>query len=126
MRLTGHLRRIGMAVVATVAVACADLKDIVTLASEIQSEYKIPANVSVNNGTHLQITFRNAPLEAMKLDSAGRATFARGVAAFAKAHYPKSGQLDDITIGFASVRQTGPLTVTRTDSPYSFRASDLP
>ena len=40
------------------------------LANAIQTEYKIPASVTVNNGSHLRIMFQNAPLEAMKLDSA--------------------------------------------------------
>lgn len=126
MRLGTRLSRIGTVVLAANAVACADLRDVVALASAIQTEYKVPANVSVNNASHLRITFQNAPLDRMKLDSAGRATFAREVATFAKAHYSKAGQLDDITIAFASVKQTGLLTVTRTDAPYSFRARDLP
>lgn len=70
--------------------------------------------------------FQNAPLEAMKLDSAGRDTFARDVATFAKAHYPKAEVLDDISVAFASVSQTGPLTVTKPGAPYSFRPRDLP
>ena len=126
MRFGMRLRRIGAVLAAAAAVACADLKDITALAGAIQTEYKTPANVSVNNGSHLRITFQNAPLAAMKMDSAGRATFARQVATFAKAHYPKAGQLDDISVAFANVTQAGPLTVTRTDAPYSFRPGELP
>ena len=108
------------------AMACADLEDISAFAADLQAEYNLPANVNLNNGSHLAITFQNVPEERLKLDSAGKAAFARGVATFAKAHYNGASHLQDVTVRFATVSSTGPLTITRNDAPYSFTMSELP
>lgn len=107
------------------AVACADLKALMDVASAIQDKYHMPASINVNNGTHMAITFQNADVASMKLDSAGMYDFARGVAAFAKAHYAKGSELEAVSVGFATVSSTGPITVTRRDAPYEFRAAEL-
>jgi len=108
------------------AVGCADLKDIMAVAGAVEKQYHMPVNVNLNNHSHLAITFQNASLESMKLDSTGVDGFARNVASFAKAHYAKRAELEDVSVVFARVSSTGPLTVTRTDAPYVFKASELP
>lgn len=105
--------------------ACADLKEILALSAALQEQYHAPANVSINNGSHLVVTFQNLPQESLKADSVGKERFARDVATFAKTHYRDSAKLDDITIVFASVKSTGAITITRSDAPYSFATRDL-
>jgi hypothetical protein len=108
------------------AVACADLKDIMAVSKAVQDRYHMPANVNLNNRSHLTITFQNAPVASMKLDSAGLEEFARGVAAFAKSHYPKASELEDVTVTFATVSDNGPITITKTDAPHRYAVRDLP
>jgi hypothetical protein len=92
----------------------------------LKKEYHVPANVNLNNRTHLSITFQSPPAAVAKGDEAAREWVAREAATFAKQHYLEAGQLDDITITFANVSNYGPVTVTRTDTPFSFRVRDLP
>jgi hypothetical protein len=119
-----HSRYVALAILLT-ASACGDLKDIMAVSTAVQEHYHMPASINLNNGSHLAITFQNASVQSLKLDSAGLDGFARGVAAFAKAHYAKAPQLEDVTVAFATVSSTGPLTVTRTEAPYRYRASEL-
>lgn len=118
------LRFLAVVLAATTVASCADLKDIVTLASQLQERYHVDANVKVTNGSHLYIDVQNAAAAA-KLDSTGKAELARDIAAFAKAHYPRGGQLEDVSVAFSSVSHTGPITVARFGTPYSFAASEL-
>jgi hypothetical protein len=105
--------------------ACGDVKSVMALSSALQTQYHLPANVRINNGSHLAITFQNAD-RTLKLDSLGRASFARDVAAFAKAHYSKASSLTDVTVAFANVSSTGPVTITRGEGQYVFQSSELP
>ena len=118
--------RVFLALTILLAGACADLQDLMTLSSSIREHYGAAANVNLTNHSHLRITFQNLPEGALKVDSTGRGQFARDVAAFAKAHYPKAAELEDVTIAFATVKSTGPITITHTDAPYSFAVRDLP
>lgn len=108
------------------AVACDDLRDVMAVSSAVQERYHMAANVRLNNNSHLAVVFQNAPVASMKLDSAGLEEFARGVAAFAKAHYPKAKQLEDVTVAFATVSDNGPITITKTDTPHRYLANELP
>jgi hypothetical protein len=118
------LRFIAIAAVLTLG-ACVDLKEIMALSAALQEQYHAPANVSINNRSHLVVTFQNLPQESLKADSAGKERFARDVALFAKSHYRDSAKLDDITIVFANVKSAGAITITRSDAPYSFATRDL-
>ena len=109
-----------------VVTGCGDLRDITTVAEAIQAQYHVPASIRIGSGGHLAITFQVAPTGTHGPDSATTAEFAHGVAAFAKAHYPKAAQLEDVTVQFATVSRSGPLTVTRTAAPYVFPAGELP
>jgi Mg2+ and Co2+ transporter CorA len=119
-----RLRRFIAIVAAVLATGCADLKEIVNLAVAIQEQFKAPANVNIINGSHMMITFRNAP-QAAKSDNTDRAAIAREVARFATTHYTKAAQLEDITIAFAEVSSNGAVTVTRTERPYTFPIREL-
>lgn len=122
------MRRIAtlVAIVALAALGCADLKSLAALSTALGQEYHAQPSVSLNNGTHLRITFRNVPDVTSGPESGTREQFARNVAVFAKGHYATAASLDDITIAFAQVSTTGPLTVTRTDAPITFRIAELP
>lgn len=106
--------------------ACADMKALFALSSALQRQYGVAATVTLSNDSHLVITFQEPPPAMAKADSAGRAQVAESIAAFAKAHYPGAGQLEDVTVAFAHVRTMGPLTITQRDAPYSFAVHDLP
>jgi hypothetical protein len=107
-----------------VTLACVDMKAIMALAEAIQGEYHMPVNVNVNNGSHLTVTFPTDALAELKLSDEGRANFARSVARFAVSHY-QGEPLSDVRIAFQTVSNTGPITVTRTDAPFTFTASEL-
>ena len=107
-----------------VTFACVDMKAIMGLADALQTEYHMPVNVNVNNGSHLTVTFPKDAVAQLKLSDEGRADFARGVARFAVSHYHGEA-LSDVQIAFQSVSNTGPITVTRTDAPFRFTADEL-
>jgi hypothetical protein len=111
---------------AAAVIGCSDFKAMFALSAALQKEYHVPANVNLNNRTHLSITLQNLPAGLLDGDDSSRQRFARELATFAKSHYAESSRLDDITIAFANVRGYGPVTVTRTDAPFSFRIRELP
>jgi hypothetical protein len=82
--------------------------------------------VKLSNDTHLILTFQRSPAALEKADSAGRAQFAEDVATFAKGQYPRAARLQDVTIAFSNVTSMGPITITHSDAPYTFRMEDLP
>lgn len=122
------MRRIAtlVTIVALAASGCADLKNLATLSTALGQEYHTQPSVSINNGTHLRITFQNVSDSTSGPGAGTKEQFARSVAVFAKRHYPTAASLDDITIAFARVSTAGPLTVTRTDAPFTFRMGELP
>jgi hypothetical protein len=93
------------------------LQDLNTLSDALEQQYHSRPAVTLNNGSHLRITFQNVPAGAFIPES---------VATFAKAHYPHADSLSDITIAYTQVTTTGPLTVTRTDQPSTFLVRNLP
>ena len=110
---------------AGLAVGCAGVRDAATFADAVEARFHVPASVFINNGTHLRVTFRNAPA-AVIADSTRRAAFAREVAVFAKHAYPHPETLADVTVAFAAVRSAGPVTLTQTDAPYRWTLAELP
>jgi hypothetical protein len=111
---------------AVVTVGCADIRDLGSLSGQLAQEFHAPASLNLSNGSHLRITFQNLPPGMYASADSGRQQFARDVARFAKAHYAKASQLQDITIAFTQVTNAGPVSVTRSDAPYSFPVRDLP
>ena len=109
-------RQIVAVAAVVMAGGCAELKDLTALSSALEKQYHVRASVDLNNGSHLRITYENVPTGAFAPES---------VARFAKGHYHHAERLEDITIAFAQVARTGPLTVTRTDAPSKFSVRDL-
>lgn len=108
------------------AAGCADLRGLASLSAGLRSQYGLPANVNLNNGSHLRITFQNLPPDKVPDDSSARAQFAHDVAAFARHHYPDASRLDDISVAFATVSKTGPVTISKVDGSYDFPVKSLP
>ena len=108
-----------------VMLACADLKAVMALSEAIQAEYHMQPHVEIFNGSHLTLTFEKDAIAELKLSDEDRASFARKVAGFALSHYRSGTALEDVTISFQSVSSAGPITVTRTDAPFTFTASEL-
>jgi hypothetical protein len=121
-----RLKRLFVLLVAMCSVACADVKALMSLSAALHSEYHMEAKVNLKNSSHLTITFPAESIEALKLDSAGRAGFARDVATFAKGHYQQAARLEDVSIAFASETKFAGAELTRTETPYTFRAGELP
>src|SRR3954447_8740827 len=114
-----------VALLASFGVGCSDVKDLLAFNNALQAEYGTPADIKLS-GTHLTITFQNAPKSMLTPDSAGLSSTARDVAIFTKRRYPKASQLEDVTIAFATVNGLGPIRVTRTDAPHTFPLRELP
>ena len=106
---------------------CSDVKDLLAFNRALQAQYAVPATIDLTGrGTHLKITFQNAPKSMLTADSTGLSSFRRDVAIFTKRHYPKASKLQDVTIGFETVNDFGPITVKRMDAPSTFRLRELP
>lgn len=111
--------------VVLVAMGCADMKAVLALAADLQKEYHVQAAVNISNATDLTITFPQAAIDEMELDSAEHRAFARRVAMFAKAHYVNAAELERIRVTSSQTSSSGPLTITRTQTPYSFEVREL-
>lgn len=111
--------------VALFALGCADLKALSQLSADLHREYHVVVGLSISNGTTFTITFPQTTIDEMKLDSAGSAAFARGVAQFANTHYANSGTLRYINVTSAEITSDGMMTVTRTQPPYTFAVREL-
>jgi hypothetical protein len=106
------------------ALACGALKDMLALQRGLSHEFGTDAiSVNVNNGAVLTVLFTNS--DAATLASPDRAAFARRVAEYVRDHYAEYGGLARINVGFSRVRQTGVVTVTNNDVPYSFTTQEL-
>lgn len=103
--------------------AVADLGELATLSGALSDRYGAPAHVNVHNGTHLTITFQNAP--AAELGPAEREAFAREVAEFTRTTYSRAHELAEIRVGFSETSGVGPVRVTRTEAPYHWSIAEL-
>jgi len=121
MRLT----RVLAALLSLATLACVDLRAVMDLAKAMQAEYHMPVNVAINNESHLTITIPMEAVAELKLSDEDRADFARRVARFAASHYRSETPLTDVRIVFESASSIGMVTVTRSDTPYTFLASEL-
>lgn len=54
-----------------------------------------------------------------------RQALARDVAVFVRDHYPGYTRLESVSVGFATRRKAGILTVTQSEVPYTFTTTDL-
>ena len=116
-------RRVMIALVAAAALACADLKDLMSLQQGLAAEFQTPAvSVNLSNTAYLTVVFSNSAIADSS--EAAQSVFARHVAEYVRDHYPHYDQLQSIQVGFASVKGVG-ITFTSTRIPYRFAPSDL-
>ena len=106
--------------------ACFDmsaLADLQVVASAIGQRYGQAANINLTSSGELTITFQNSPFA--ELPAMERDTLAREVAAFAFASYPGRENLTSVSVGFQSVHGVAGFTVSRSQVPYTWSASEL-
>jgi hypothetical protein len=109
---------------AALVAGCAELGGIMRLQQELVREFASPeVNVNLTTSGQLTVVFQNSPLG--DLDSVPQAKIARQVAEFVRDHYVAYAQLNMINVGFGTRRGAGPVTVTNTRVPYSYRTADL-
>lgn len=118
-----HTRLLAASIV--LLAGCADLKDLAVVSHAIESRYHTPAVVFLGSRSHLVVTLRNAP-PALTADSAQQVAFAREVARLAKHTYPHPEALADVSVRFAAVRSSGPVTRTRVNAPPKWTSAELP
>jgi hypothetical protein len=106
------------------ALACGDLREIISLQQGLTHEFHTGAiNVNINNSVHLTVMFSNSA--AGELPDSEQATFARHVAEYVRDHYAGYDHLETINIGFAKVTGGGPIKFTSSRVPYTFTHQDL-
>jgi len=117
------IARVGLLLGLT-AIACADLRDIMSLQQGLSKEFPNNAiGVNVNNEAYLTVTFTNSP--AAQLPDSEQALLARHVAEFVRDHYAEYARLQEINVGFSTVTGSGSFHFTRTNVPYHFTPKDL-
>ncbi len=103
--------------------ACADFKDLIALQRGLMAEFPTAViNVNLTND-HLSVLFQDST--TANLAEVERAAFARRVAEFVRDHYAGYDKLANVSIGFSQTKRLGPLTSTRTETPYSFPHAEL-
>jgi len=118
--------RVAIALTFLALPACAvydAVKDLVTLSSAISKEFGSQADVNVSAGKRLTVTLKNS--DAANLPAADREHFARLVALFAVAHYPKIDSVDTVAVGFKSERGALGVKVTTSSTPYAWTVREL-
>jgi hypothetical protein len=106
--------------------ACAASNDLRGVAKAVEKEYHTPARVSLPDSTRLAVTFDGVPDQAWELDSAGKVAFARTVAGYARAHYPKRSEVTNVMVVFAARSGGGLVVATEGNGPFQFTAGELP
>jgi len=103
--------------------ACADFKDLIALQRGLMAEFpNTTIHVNLTND-HLSVVLEDSTTS--NLPATERAPFARRVAEFVRDHYASYDKVADISIGFSQTKRLGPLTSTRTETPYSFSHAEL-
>lgn len=116
---------LGLTAVLLVAagVGCGDLKDLFVLQQGLAGEFH-SSTINVNlSSTRLTVIFQNS--RVADLPEADRAMVARRVAEYVRGHYPAEKRLESIDVGFTSVRGGGGFSISTSNVPYRFAASDL-
>ena len=123
LRVCRH-RLFGLIALLGPLVACADLKDMLSLQHSLAQQFQTEAiSININNSVNMTILFSNSPV-AQSSDSE-QSVFARRVGEFVRDHYPKYDALQTIAVGFSSVRGTGAFHITNTRVPFRFTPQDL-
>jgi hypothetical protein len=122
-RLSHRLSRTFVVGVASLlfAAGCRDIVELLRLSVGVKKEFGQQARVELFNRRHLIIRLENSPL-------AGRpdeAKVARRVAEFARDHFPRYRQLDDVQVVFEARRHYGPVGYARGTRGYTFTRAEL-
>lgn len=121
-----HLKAVIGALLTLTLAACgevAELKDILALSQAIAARYEIAPSINVSNGKVLTVTFENS--KYAELPAAEREQFAREVAQFTYASFPRRDSIATIRIGFRAVKGAAGFSVTRSEVPYSWPVAEL-
>lgn len=101
----------------------ASLKDLQSLQTALTQKFGEQTTVNISNNSYLLITFVNS--KSVSADSAERAEFAHGVAQFAFEQYARRDSLESIGVRFSTVRGGAGVSITHSDAPYSWKATEL-
>ncbi len=106
------------------SLACGDLREIISLQQGLAREFHDPGvNINLNNAVHLTVLFADSSRAA--LPDSDRAAFAFRVAEYVRDHYARYDTLQTISVGFATVKQTGPITFKNSRVLYRINPHDL-
>ena len=98
------------------------LGTLMTLDTAMVARFGQSVNLNAGNSA-LTVQFVNSAFAS--LPEAARADTARLVAEFVRDHYAAYSDLHEVDVGFKQVAGAVGFSVTRSDTPYSFRTSDL-
>ncbi|HEX9085810.1 MAG TPA: hypothetical protein VF836_13805, partial [Gemmatimonadaceae bacterium] len=97
------------------------IQRLVSLATDVSAEFRVPVTVSLDDGRHLGLKIYNPPPSA---DSV-RPEWARSIARFALDRYGRVGPLDSVSVSMVNQRQQGAITVTREGERYAWSVEQL-
>lgn len=125
MRVASVLRR-ALVPLLLAAAACGTvetIKDLQSLVGALQERFGESVSVNLSNGRLLTLTFVNSRIA--DLPGEERTRIAREAAVFALARFPGAAAVDRVEVAFQSMRGGAGVTVSRTETPMSFRAAEL-
>ena len=118
------MRSVGFLMLFALSLACGEVRDIISLQQSVAREFhNSGVNINLNNAVHLTVTFADSSTAA--LPDSDRVAFAVRVAEYVRDHYARYDTLQTISIGFATVKQTGPITFTNSRVLYRFNPREL-
>ena len=97
------------------------IQRLVSLATDVSAEFRVPVTVSLDDGRYLGLKVYNPPPSA---DSV-RPEWARSIARFALDRYGRVGPLDSVSVSLVNQRQQGAITVTREGQRYAWSVEQL-
>jgi hypothetical protein len=97
------------------------IQKLVSLATDVSAEFRLPVNVSLTEGRYLALKIYNPPPSS---DSV-RPEWARSIARFALDRYATVGALDSVSVSLVNQRQQGAVTVTRERERYVWSVEQL-
>ncbi len=104
--------------------ACEGMRGLLTLQQGLATEFhwsQVGANIA--NGTRLTVTFQNAPF-ANETGEA-RDSICRQAAEYVRDHYSGYPTLSEVAVSFVSRKEYGPVNLTHSDTPCSYRTREL-
>lgn len=104
--------------------SCTEIRQLAELQQDISRRFATPAtSVEIYNGTVLSVSFANSSIGGQSDDQ--REVFARKVAEYVRDHYAGYPGLSAVAVSFTNVSSTGPITLTSSQSGYTYTVSEL-